>query len=81
MSRIRSAALQTLGKLNADAMFNEVDVDSDGGVTIKEWDGFWRNVKASGYSEEDMLEELDNMASGQSWVDFDDGRSTETKES
>eukprot|EP00908_Phaeocystis_cordata_P017828 Transcript_29198.p2 GENE.Transcript_29198~~Transcript_29198.p2 ORF type:complete len:355 (+),score=142.22 Transcript_29198:393-1457(+) len=34
-------------------------------------------VRASGYSEEDMLEEVQNMASGQSWVDFDDGRATE----
>ena len=25
-------------------------------------------VRASGYSEEDMLEEVQNMASGQSWV-------------
>ena len=84
--------IQSFGKLNAEAMFNEVDVDADGGITRREWEGFWRNVRsssprvcpdlrlisrppalmvqvrASGYSEEDMLEEVQNMASGQSWV-------------
>ena len=73
---------KSFGKLNATAMFNEVDVthevDSDVDViTLAEWAGFWRNVKASGYSEDEMREELANMASGQSWVDFNDGRSTE----
>ena len=71
----------SFGKLNAIAMFNEVDVvhevDSDVDViTLAEWVGFWQNVKANGYSEEEMREELANMASGQSWVDFNDGRST-----
>ena len=70
---------KSFGKLNAGAMFNEVDVNSDGDITMKEWDEFWRNVKGSGYSEEDMLEELENMAQGQSWVDFDDGRDTDDK--
>ena len=36
---------QSFGKLNAEAMFNEVDVDADGGITRREWEGFWRNVR------------------------------------
>ena len=64
------------GKINAKAMFNEVDVDKDGSVTLKEWDEFWTNVKTSGYSEEDIIEELEAFEKGESWVDFDDGRTT-----
>ena len=75
-----SRFFKSFGKLNATAMFNEVDisrsVDDDVDViTLAEWVGFWRNVKGSGYSEDEMREELANMASGQSWVDFNDGRS------
>ena len=36
---------QSFGKLNAEAIFNEVDVDADGGITRREWEGFWRNVR------------------------------------
>ena len=64
------------GKVNAKAMFNEVDVDKDGGLTIKEWDEFWANVKASGYSDEEIMEEVEVIAKGEAWVDFDDGRNT-----
>ena len=75
-----SRFFKSFGKLNAEAMFHEVDVarsvDEDVDViTLAEWVGFWGNVKASGYSEDEMREELANMASGQSWVDFNDGRS------
>ena len=56
-------------------------VNKDGDVTMKEWDEFWENVSKTGYSDEEMLEELEALKSGESWVDFDDGRSTETKES
>tara|TARA_B100000795_G_scaffold253924_1_gene224419 strand:+ start:702 stop:2408 length:1707 start_codon:yes stop_codon:yes gene_type:complete len=77
-----SRFFKSFGKLNAQAMFNEVDVsrsvdDDVDVITLAEWVGFWRNVKGSGYSEDEMREELANMASGQSWVDFNDGRSTE----
>jgi len=75
-----SRFFKSFGKLNAAAMFNEVDVarsvdDDVDVITLAEWVGFWRNVRASGYSEDEMREELANMASGQSWVDFNDGRS------
>jgi len=64
------------GKVSAGAMFNEVDVDGDGGVTMVEWDSFWKNVLKNGYEEAEVLEELDGLIKGEAWVDFDDGRTT-----
>jgi hypothetical protein len=63
-------------KVNASAMFNEVDVDKDGSLTLAEWKEFWRNVLKHKYSAEDVLEEVDSMMKGGSWVDWNDGRST-----
>ena len=37
---------------------------------------FWKNVVASGYDQDDILEEVEMMLEGGSWVDFDDGRTT-----
>lgn len=64
------------GKVSAKAMFNEVDDDKSGGITIVEWDGFWQNVLKAGYTEEEVMEELEGLLKGESWVDFDDGRTT-----
>ena len=57
-------------------MFNEVDDEGDGAVTFAKWIAFWENVVNSGYNEEDLLEELDSIIEGGSWVDFDDNRTT-----
>ena len=63
--------------VNAQAMFNEVDDDGNGEVTYDEWLEFWQNVLAQpDYQEEDVLEELDSMIEGGSWVDWNDGRTT-----
>ena len=67
---------KNFAKVNADAMFNEVDVDKNGSVSKQEWIEFWQNVLASNYSVEDVTEEVDMMMEGGSWVDFNDGRST-----
>ena len=64
------------GKVNAKAMFNEVDGDGDKSLTIIEWDGFWANVLANGYEPAEVLEELEGLEKGEAWVDFDDGRTT-----
>ena len=37
---------------------------------------FWKNVIGSGYAQDDILEEVEMMLEGGSWVDFDDGRTT-----
>jgi len=63
-------------KINKSAMFNEVDTDKDGKITLTELEGFFANVIASGYSVENLEEELDDMMNAESWVDFDDGRTT-----
>ena len=46
-------------------------------MTYAEWVEFWRNVLAQPeYEEEDVMEEIDSMKAGGSWVDWNDGRTT-----
>jgi len=66
----------TFGKLSAEAMFREVDQDSDGTITGKEFAAFWVQVRKAGYSEAQVLEELDDMLEGSTWVDWKDGCDT-----
>ena len=35
---------KNFAKINATAMFNEVDTDKNGELDLDEWKGFWRNV-------------------------------------
>jgi hypothetical protein len=67
---------KNFAKVNATAMFNEVDEDKSATITWDEFLAFWRNVVASGYSEDDLKEEVEMMKAGGSWVDFNDGRTT-----
>ena len=67
---------KNFAKINAKSMFNEVDEDGNAEVTWDEFLAFWQNVVASGYSEEDLEEEVQMMIEGGSWVDFNDGRTT-----
>jgi len=67
---------KNFAKVNANAMFNEVDVDKDGELTLNEWKDFWRNVLKHDYKAEDVLEEVNSMLEGGSWVDWNDGRTT-----
>ena len=43
------------GKMSAKEFFNQVDFDGDGKITETEFLRFWRVVKGSGNSEEDIL--------------------------
>ena len=52
---------KNFAKVNAQSMFNEVDEDGDGSVTWDEFFAFWKNVLGSGYSEEDLIEEVGMM--------------------
>lgn len=63
-------------KVSVEAMFNEIDVNHHGQITAVEWMKFWTQVKSSGYSQQDILDELDNLLEGQQWVDWKDGRNT-----
>lgn len=68
---------KNFAKINAQAMFNEVDDDHNETISIQEWLEFWRNVVGQAcYSEEDILEEVESMLKGGSWVDWQDGRTT-----
>jgi len=64
-------------KVSVDAMFNELDPNNHGQINAKEWMKFWLQVRSSGYKEKDMMEELENLKEGSTWVDWKDGRSTE----
>jgi len=63
-------------KVSVEAMFNEIDCNHHGQITAVEWMKFWTQVKSSGYKQQDIMDELDNLMDGQQWVDWKDGRST-----
>lgn len=67
---------KNFAKVNAKAMFEEVDRDHNGTISEQEFMAFWQQVKDSGYSDGDIVEELEAMLTGGSWVDWLDGRST-----
>ena len=58
-------------KINSTCLFEQVDKNNDGTIQLEEWLEFWRVVYESGYSEEEVCAELDNMIKGGSWVKFD----------
>eukprot|EP00927_Polykrikos_kofoidii_P065171 TRINITY_DN60960_c0_g1_i1.p1 TRINITY_DN60960_c0_g1~~TRINITY_DN60960_c0_g1_i1.p1 ORF type:complete len:264 (+),score=56.61 TRINITY_DN60960_c0_g1_i1:98-889(+) len=66
----------TFGKMSADAMFNEVDVDGSGAITAQEFMQFWLHIRRNGYSERDIMDEVDQLLEGGAWVDWKDGRDT-----
>jgi len=59
---------------SVNAMFNEIDQNHHGHITPKEWMKFWVQVKGSGYKEDDIMAELEQLAEGSTWVDWKDGR-------
>ena len=58
-------------KINSGVLFDQVDKNNDGSIQYDEWVEFWRIVYDSGYSEEEICNELDNMINGGSWVKFE----------
>lgn len=38
---------------------------------MSEWIEFWKRVKKVGYSEEEIMSELQNIYDGNSWAHFD----------
>jgi hypothetical protein len=68
------AHFKQYAKVSADAMFNEVDEDHNDEITLEEFVEFWQQVKASGYAEEDLSDELDELIAGNVWVDYKDNR-------
>ena len=62
----------SFGEISAKEFFNAVDQNGDGEIEIHEFVSFWEVVKGSGHSEEEILEELEAMLSGEGWVGFSD---------
>ena len=58
-------------KINSGVLFEQVDKNNDGTIQFEEWLEFWRVVYESGYTEDEICAELDNMIKGGSWVKFD----------
>lgn len=62
------------GEVSAGAMFNEVDTDANSVLSAGEFEDFFEQVKNSGYTDEDLDVELDELLGGNVWVDFNDTR-------
>ena len=58
-------------KINSSVLFDQVDKNNDGTIQLEEWLDFWRLVYESGYDEEEISGEIDNMIKGGSWVKFE----------
>ena len=58
-------------KINSKVLFDQVDKNNDGTIQLEEWMEFWRHVYESGYEEDEICAELDNMIKGGSWVKFE----------
>ena len=58
-------------KINSTVLFDQVDTNGDGSIQYEEWIDFWRIVYDSGYSEDEICQELENMIHGGSWVKFE----------
>lgn len=57
-------------KLNTNELFRSVDADGNGAITQDEWVKFWVAVKKAGYSDAEVLEEVEGIHTGQAWVCF-----------
>jgi Ca2+-binding EF-hand superfamily protein len=53
-------------------MFEAVDVNNDGSISEDEWVEFWETVKSHGHSDEEIMEEIQNLQDHGSWVQFVD---------
>ena len=46
--------------------------NNDGEISYDEWVDFWQIVKGAGHSDEEILEELQNLKDKEAWVGFND---------
>ena len=54
-------------KLNTYDLFQQVDKNNDGKIQKEEWIEFWEFVLSSGYTEEEISNQLDSMMKGGAW--------------
>eukprot|EP00438_Fugacium_kawagutii_P017807 Skav208281 [mRNA] locus=scaffold1802:216845:236400:- [translate_table: standard] len=64
----------SFSKVNTKAFFDEVDDDRNGLIAKEEFMGFWQQVRNSGYKNEEILEELEDLVKGGAWVNWEDGK-------
>ena len=63
---------KNFAKINAAEFFNNVDINNDGTVEYDEWVDFWQVVKGMGHTDDEILEELQNLKDKEAWVGFSD---------
>lgn len=71
----------TFGKISADAMFNRVDKDESGAITADEFAAYWLHVRKKGYTEKEIMDEVENMLAGGPWVAWRDANEHSKKHS
>ena len=57
-------------RINSQEIFKTLDKDNDKKIDLKEWIEFWVEVKKKGHTEEEILEELENLQNKGAWVHF-----------
>ena len=57
-------------KINSSVLFEQIDKNYDGSIQYDKWLEFWKLINNSGYSEDEICIELNNMINGGSWVKF-----------
>mmetsp|Transcript_102436 Transcript_102436/g.181931 ORF Transcript_102436/g.181931 Transcript_102436/m.181931 type:complete len:157 (+) Transcript_102436:44-514(+) len=65
---------KSFAKVNAKAMFDEVDDDGNGSVTKAEFMAFWAQVRTAGYTNKQIMEEIELLSEGGDWVNWKDGK-------
>lgn len=69
----------SFSKVNTKAFFDEVDADKSGSISKAEFMGFWDQVRVAGYTNEEILEELEDLAKGSDWVNWKDTKDVATE--
>lgn len=57
-------------KFSAQEMFATVDKNNDGTITAEEFMVFWSDVRANGHHDAEVLEEVEQLLAGATWVDW-----------
>ena len=62
---------KNFGKISANEFFNTVDYNHDGTISYDEFIDFWKIVKGSGHTEDEIIEEIERIKKGETWMGFD----------
>ena len=72
LSRAEATAYwgSNFARVNASSMFDQLDADGNDSITWDEYITFWKAVVGVGHPQPEIVEEIDNILSGHSWVSF-----------